>query len=267
MLRGASVRALREALSVHGATRATMPREELVALARDAGAAESDEHAERVVDALHDAGVVLRVRDDVLLRPEVLTAAVGAALGARGTAEGGGVVLTDSLRKRLSELRERVNDELKPLAAEHDEIERSAVRRARAILWTGYAGLLTQFGVFYQLTFYELSWDGEGDAPDGAPVPRSCCFAARRVPDARAPSLPARAAVMEPVSYFTGLALMIGGYTYFMTTERECTNQNVFQKIVCQRMDTLYAKQGFDVRKYGALKEQVAQLDRMLQGS
>ena len=72
---------------------------------------------------------------------------------------------------------------------------------------------------------------------------------------------------MEPVSYFTGLALMIGGYTYFMTTERECTNQNVFQKIVCQRMDTLYAKQGFDVRKYGALKEQVAQLDRMLQGS
>ena len=82
-----------------------------------------------------------------------------------------------------------------------------------------------------------------------------------------APSLPARAAVMEPVSYFTGLALMIGGYTYFMTTERECTNQNVFQKIVCQRMDTLYAKQGFDVRKYGALKEQVAQLDRMLQGS
>ena len=88
---------------------------------------------------------------------------------------------------------------------------------------------LPQFGIFYQLTFYELSWD-----------------------------------VMEPVSYFTGLAVAIGVYTWYISTEEECTNENIFQRIVRRRKDAMYVSTGHDIIKYRTLRQQREQLDKLL---
>lgn len=43
--------------------------------------------------------------------------------------------------------------------AADEAAEKKAARRAQAALWVGLAGLLTHWGVFARLTYYELSWD------------------------------------------------------------------------------------------------------------
>ena len=69
---------------------------------------------------------------------------------------------------------------------------------------------------------------------------------------------------MEPVSYFTGLAVAIGVFTWYISTEEECTNENIFQRIVRRRKDAMYVSTGHDIIKYRTLRQQREQLDKLL---
>lgn len=60
---------------------------------------------------------------------------------------------------------------------------RCGCRRSKAVMWGGLGLLMTQFSVFYWLTWYELSWD-----------------------------------VMEPVAYFVSLGTAIAFYLFFLLT-------------------------------------------------
>jgi len=51
-----------------------------------------------------------------------------------------------------------------------EDAEKKAARRAQLALWVGLAGLLTHWGVFARLTYYELSWDVMEPAVRPSPV-------------------------------------------------------------------------------------------------
>ncbi|KAI8001969.1 hypothetical protein LOK49_LG09G01486 [Camellia lanceoleosa] len=82
-------------------------------------------------------------------------------------------------------------DELKKLQEKKEEIDMLAHKQVWRILWSGLGLAIMQVGLFFHLTFWELSWD-----------------------------------VMEPIAFFitttTGLVI---GFAYFLFTSRDPTYQ------------------------------------------
>jgi hypothetical protein len=126
-----------------------MPYPEL--LARAADTAPTPAAAARVVAALHDAGLVLRWRQTVFLRPAEVADMVLRAL-------------PDSdleVRARLAELRA----ELAPLQSAKRSVDADAAARSRAVLWTGFAALAGQWATFCYLAWGSPHWGWEATEP------------------------------------------------------------------------------------------------------
>ena len=66
-----------------------------------------------------------------------------------------------------------------------DQIQETAAKRTKLMMWGGLAFMSTQFGVLARLTWWEYSWD-----------------------------------IMEPVTYFVTTGTAICAYGYFLLTQQ-----------------------------------------------
>lgn len=107
------------------------------------------------------------------------------------------------------------------LAKHKEEIDRTAHKHMRLVLWGGLCLLTLGMSAFFRLTYWELSWD-----------------------------------VMEPVAFFTTGTGIICGYAYFMFTSRDPSYQDFMQRIYRSRQRKLFKKRNFDIKRYKELKIQ-----------
>ena len=112
--------------------------------------------------------------------------------------------------------------ELKKLNEEYDQMrekvvlaEKRAQRRANQLLYGGLVVLSAQLAMFIRFTYVEFSWD-----------------------------------VMEPISYFVGLANVIMGYIYFMFTQRDFSFGTWQSQMMQNAMNRQLKTGKFDVDKY-----------------
>lgn len=111
-------------------------------------------------------------------------------------------------------------EELNQLQKKKEEIDMLAHKQVRRILWSGLGFLVAQIGLFFRLTFWELSWD-----------------------------------IMEPIAFFTTTAGLIAGYAYFLITSRDPTYQDLLKRLFLSRQRKLMQKNNFSMEKYMELQK------------
>lgn len=204
LLQQVAVRDLKASLAELADDKVAVPAAEVERLVVEAGAAPDVAGAVPVLDALHKAGVVLKFKGVVYLKPEEVIANVMAALPhASGEPE----------------LSEEEAAELSALEKEVARVESAARFHSSMWMWTGFTLGLTQFGVFYWMTFYESSWD-----------------------------------FMEPVSYFYSLFLGMCGYLYFLTKDRELSLEGFSGSVKENAKTKLYKSKGIDIARLRTLQ-------------
>ncbi|KAK1426900.1 hypothetical protein QVD17_15580 [Tagetes erecta] len=171
---------------------------ELLEACESIGVAKSADEAKLFANVLDEAGVVLIFRDKVYLHPDKVVDLVRKAVPLALTPD-------DDPRR----------EELKQLQAKQEEIDKLAHKQVRWILYTGLGFSLAQIGLFFRLTFWELSWD-----------------------------------VMEPISYFATTSGIIVGYAYFLITSRDPTYQDFMKRLFLSRRRKLMKKLNFDVERF-----------------
>lgn len=189
---------------------------ELLREVQDSSAGLDEQGAEELCKALIKAGVVLQYRDVIYLRPEEVAEMV---LGNLPHKQG-------EVENKLATLRKRLG----PLIEVKNEIRDEARTRSAMYLNAGLLFLVSQFGIFYWLTFHELSWD-----------------------------------VMEPVAYFFTLGYGILTYVYFLV-QREDFDYLGFRKRVETEHETKEErKRNFDEILYKKLTRDVERYERYLE--
>ncbi|CAI9288232.1 unnamed protein product [Lactuca saligna] len=201
LMRLVNVEAMKMKFSTEG--KEMISYSELLQACENIGVAKSVDEAKAFAKVLDEAGVVLIFRDKVYLQPEKVVDLVRRAVPLALTAD-------DDPRR----------EELKQLQAKQEEIDRLAHRQVRRILWTGLGFALAQVGIFFRLTFWELSWD-----------------------------------VMEPVAFFGTTAGLIVGYAYFLITSRDPTYQDLMKRLFLSRRRKLMKKHNFDFERFMELQK------------
>ncbi|XBH68935.1 hypothetical protein VPH35_096960 [Triticum aestivum] len=171
---------------------------ELLDACVEAGAARTRDDAEGLARAMDDAGVLLLFRDKAYLHPEKVVDLVRRAVPLALEVE------DDPRREELRQLQEK-----------KDGIDKLAHKQVRRILWSGLGLIMSQIGLFFRLTFWELSWD-----------------------------------VMEPIAFFTTASGLLVSYTYFLVTSRDPTYQDFMERLFLSRRRKLCAKHRFDMDRY-----------------
>ncbi|KAK6750909.1 hypothetical protein RB195_002713 [Necator americanus] len=134
--------------------------------------------------------------------------------------------------KRLMQQLERAESELRPLQEQKLQIEKDCEAHAERIMWTGFAAMGIQTGLFARLTWWEYSWD-----------------------------------IMEPVTYFATYATVVATFGYYLYTRQAFEYPSARDRVFTKHFYKRAQKQGFNIEKYNALVTEVeevrSQLDRI----
>ncbi|KAK9802958.1 hypothetical protein WJX72_010589 [[Myrmecia] bisecta] len=215
LLQRAKVLRFVEELHALGEDVISIPHTELLRRCQASNAAQSEAEAESVCEALDTAGVVLRHGQAVYLKPQEVLDAMTQAL-------------PDTEREVKARL-EALQEELAPLEQQKQDIDTSAHRRSRLVMWTGFLFLLAQFSLLFRLTFWELSWD-----------------------------------VIEPISYFLSSFMGIAAYMYFLWTQEEFAYRQWKHRLQRKWQADGYRQQGFELQRYESLVKDVQRYQRYL---
>ncbi|CCM06176.1 uncharacterized protein FIBRA_08418 [Fibroporia radiculosa] len=118
---------------------------------------------------------------------------------------------TRYLRRRLK----AIEKELRGMEDLKRSCDVEAHRGARRMAIGGLGGLVLYWGAVARLTFWDLGWD-----------------------------------IMEPVTYLSGLSMVIIGYLWFLYQGREVSYSSVLQRSVSARRDALYKSRGLDIDQW-----------------
>eukprot|EP01018_Ginkgo_biloba_P004700 Gb_23230 [translate_table: standard] len=224
LLRLVNVEALKRTLESDGHEFIT--QSELLQVCRSMGVAHSDQEAEDFVKALDEAGVVLIFRNKVYLHPDkeslwhLINGCLSMVVGDTTVDEVAELVM-NAVPLVLTEENDPRREELKRLLKEKQEIDNLAHRQVRCVLWLGLVCLSLQTGLFFRLTFWELSWD-----------------------------------VMEPIAFFATTGGLLIGYMYFLLTSRDPTYQDLRKRLFLSKQRKLIKKRKFDVNRFLELQKQ-----------
>ncbi|CDO77366.1 hypothetical protein BN946_scf184787.g15 [Trametes cinnabarina] len=130
---------------------------------------------------------------------------------------------TRFLRRRLA-IVEQALARMEDLKKQCDE---EAHRGARRMAVGGFGILVVYWGVVARLTFWDLGWD-----------------------------------VMEPITYLSGLSMVILGYMWFLVRGREVSYSSVLHHSVSARREALYKARGLDVDRWLELVNEARSLRR-----
>lgn len=135
---------------------------------------------------------------------------------------------TRFLRRRLAV----VEEELREMEVIKRECDSAAHHGARRMAVGGLAMLVVYWGTVARLTFWDLGW----------------CVSYKLRACHR--SLYVRRDIMEPVTYLSGLTMVIIGYLWFLYQGREVSYASVLQHSVSARREALYNAHGLDVERW-----------------
>ncbi|EIN14707.1 hypothetical protein PUNSTDRAFT_81254 [Punctularia strigosozonata HHB-11173 SS5] len=130
---------------------------------------------------------------------------------------------TRYLRRRL----DIIGRELKEMETLKKKCDSEAHRSARSLAVGGLAMLVVYWGVVARLTFWDLGWD-----------------------------------VMEPVTYLSGLSMVILGYLWFLYQGREVSYASVLDRSISAHREALYRAHGFDIDRWIELVNEAKQVKR-----
>ncbi|KAI0658194.1 DUF607-domain-containing protein [Cubamyces menziesii] len=128
---------------------------------------------------------------------------------------------TRFLRRRLA----IVEKELARIEELKKECDAEAHRGARQMALGGFGILIVYWGAVARLTFWDFGWD-----------------------------------VMEPITYLSGLSMVILGYMWFLFRGREVSYSSVLHHSVSARRDALYKARGLDVDRWMELVSEAKSL-------
>nr|XP_027190656.1 calcium uniporter protein 5, mitochondrial-like isoform X2 [Cicer arietinum] len=175
---------------------------ELLQACESIGIARNKEEAATFAKVLDEAGVVLLFRDKVYLHPDKVVDLIRRAVPLALTSD------DDPMREELKKLQEK-----------KIEIDMLAHKQVRRVLWSGLGFGVITVGLFFWLTFWELSWD-----------------------------------VMEPIAFFVTTTGLVTGYAYFLFTSRDPTYQDLMKRLFLSRQRKLCKKRNFDVERFMELQ-------------
>jgi hypothetical protein len=112
--------------------------------------------------------------------------------------------------------------EFETMKENYEVARRRAESRSRTIVSSGLIVLCLQLAVFVRLTYYEFSWD-----------------------------------VMEPLSYFVGLANAIMVYVYYLWNRRDFSFEAWQNSLEGKYADNHLKRSGFDLDRYIALSKRL----------
>ncbi|KAI0672027.1 hypothetical protein C8Q78DRAFT_971623 [Trametes maxima] len=128
---------------------------------------------------------------------------------------------TRFLRRRLAV----VEDELARMEETKRACDAEAHRGARRMALGGFGVLVVYWGGVARLTFWDYGWD-----------------------------------VMEPITYLSGLSMVILGYMWFLLRGREVSYSSVLHHSVSARREALYKARGLDIDRWMDLVSEVKSL-------
>eukprot|EP01111_Echinosteliopsis_oligospora_P003038 TRINITY_DN1488_c0_g1_i1.p1 TRINITY_DN1488_c0_g1~~TRINITY_DN1488_c0_g1_i1.p1 ORF type:complete len:339 (+),score=100.53 TRINITY_DN1488_c0_g1_i1:99-1115(+) len=186
----------------------------------------SESQSKELCKSLSNSGVVLHfpnsdnsvLRDTLYLKPQEFTTVVSRLLG-QITSD---TFLREQLEVKKAEL-ENLKQEVAPLAAQREALQRKAHSRATTIVWLGLGYCVVQAAAVARLTWWELSWD-----------------------------------VMEPVTYMLTFATALIGYSWFVATGTEYTYEGLMKSLEHRRLNKLIKKTGFNEAQYQKLSRALA---------
>lgn len=127
-------------------------------------------------------------------------------------------VTVPSFERRTMYLSSRLNwleQQLKDMEEVKRACDVEAHQTAKRLATGGFGLLVAYWLVIFRLTFWDLGWD-----------------------------------VMEPVSYLSGLSMIILGYLWFLYQGREVSYSSVMDTSISRRRSQLYEARGFDIDRW-----------------
>nr|XP_022315335.1 calcium uniporter protein, mitochondrial-like [Crassostrea virginica] len=128
--------------------------------------------------------------------------------------------------KELLQKLEHLKTELAPMEEKMQKLNELAKRRTTVLSWAGLAAMGVQFGFLARLTWWDYSWD-----------------------------------IMEPVTYFVTYGTTMAMFAYFVLTKQEYNFVEVKDRQHLLSLHSNAKKEGLDISKYNALKENLAKLE------
>ncbi len=122
---------------------------------------------------------------------------------------------------------EQLKTEFDSMTKHYETARRRAESRSRTIVSSGLLVLCLQLAAFVRLTYYEFSWD-----------------------------------VMEPLSYFVGLANAIAVYVYYLWNRRDFSYETWQSSLEGKYAERALHGKGFDINRYGALARRLRRSTR-----
>ncbi|KAI5082782.1 hypothetical protein GOP47_0002525 [Adiantum capillus-veneris] len=112
-------------------------------------------------------------------------------------------------------------EELAQLQKEKEEIDRTAQKQVRKMLWGALGGFTLQSAIFFRLTFWDLSWD-----------------------------------VMEPITFFVTSSSLLAGFFFFVLTHRDPSYHDLMNTLLSNKQQKLMKKKHFNVERFKQLQVQ-----------
>ncbi|XP_026158611.1 calcium uniporter regulatory subunit MCUb, mitochondrial [Mastacembelus armatus] len=131
--------------------------------------------------------------------------------------------------RQLLEKLDNLKEELSPLEKMKAQLSRTSEAQTSRVLWTGMALLSVQGGALAWLTWWVYSWD-----------------------------------IMEPVTYFITYSTSIGAFAYYVLTKQDYVYPDAKDRQFLHYFYKGAIKKRFNVKKYNALKEELAQVEEDL---
>eukprot|EP01130_Rhizamoeba_saxonica_P011106 TRINITY_DN459_c0_g1_i2.p1 TRINITY_DN459_c0_g1~~TRINITY_DN459_c0_g1_i2.p1 ORF type:complete len:229 (+),score=37.54 TRINITY_DN459_c0_g1_i2:498-1184(+) len=115
------------------------------------------------------------------------------------------------------------------LTLKKNELDNAADRRASFWMKSILGFLVVEFAILGRMVWWEFNWD-----------------------------------IVEPISYFVTLATVMGGYTFFVFTNKEYEYEELRNKIKNRALRKKYLAEGFNWKEWNELHTQVTDLKRSL---
>lgn len=119
---------------------------------------------------------------------------------------------------------------LSPLDSLKATCDTKARNHSSRLVWAGLAGLAGQWIILTRATWWEYSWD-----------------------------------VVEPITWFVNAGNSVLAYMFFVVYRRDFTCEALSTVTVNSRQAGIYEKVGFDVKQYDKLREEVREIDVLIE--
>lgn len=175
----------------------------------------SDEDAHAICESLAKSGSIIKMGDVVYLHPQEIAQTLRTVLP----------IDAPMLRRRL----DVVNQLLEPMEEIKSLIESHGMRRNTIINFSFLGLLAAQWGIFFRLCYWELSWD-----------------------------------VVEPIGFFSNGLTTILSFAWFLQTRKDFSFEGLSHRVTSSYVQRKLEEENFNFVEYARLKQEKQRLEESL---